>query len=120
MDDVELAAHLQALEERLLQPAVRADRFALEALLAADFCEFGSSGRVFDPQAILTALLVERAPGDSPEVREFAAALLAPGVVLVTYHFVRSPGPSSLRNSIWVSREGRWQMRFHQGTRVPE
>jgi hypothetical protein len=51
----------------------------------------------------------------------FKTLVLAPGVVLVTYRAVRYRGgaaspESSLRSSIWKQIDGRWQMRFHQGT----
>jgi hypothetical protein len=42
----------------------------------------------------------------------------------VTYRAVRRDESdhsevASLRSSLWVIRDGRWQMLFHQGTRVP-
>jgi hypothetical protein len=47
---------------------------------------------------------------------------LAPGLALVTYRAIRAaPGAlavQSLRSSIWACRDGRWQMLFHQGTRI--
>ena len=56
-----LLSHLQALEQALLDPKVRQDRDAVSNLLTKNFKEFGSSGRVFDKQAILTQL-AEEAP----------------------------------------------------------
>ena len=43
----EHADHLRTLEERLLQPDVRRSAQAVASLLADEFVEFGSSGRVF-------------------------------------------------------------------------
>ena len=43
-----LTAELRGYEERILDPAVRADPAQIRALLAPEFGEFGASGRVFD------------------------------------------------------------------------
>ena len=103
------------LELRLLDPAVRGDRAAVERLLHPDFVEFGASGRVWDRAAVLAALAAE--PGAQPEVSELASAELGDGVVLVTYRAARADGTASRRASVWVRDEaGGWRVRFHQGT----
>jgi hypothetical protein len=89
------------------------------ALLADDFVEIGSSGRVFTKPAIIESLRHE-APADRC-LTEFRAKLLAPGVVLTTYRVVARRAPDvrricSLRSSIWKLQDGCWQMIFHQGT----
>ena len=106
------------LEERLLQAEVRQSAPELAELLADDFIEFGSSGRVFNKSQIIASLSHE-----TPERRsltEFKAVFLAPGVVLTTYRAFRHRATdtpiTSLRSSIWKLIEGRWQMIFHQGT----
>ncbi|WP_256868353.1 nuclear transport factor 2 family protein [Candidatus Entotheonella palauensis] len=117
--DRALAEHLRHLEERLLQPEVRQVAEAVSGLLAEEFVEFGSSGRIYGREEIVEALRSE-----SPMQRSlshFRTSVLAPGVVLVTYRAVRSRGgevpcQSSLRSSVWKLIDGRWQMMFHQGT----
>ncbi len=51
---------------------------------------------------------------------EFGCRPVAEGVALVTYrshHTVQgSETAAALRSSLWVWRDGRWQMVFHQGT----
>jgi hypothetical protein len=52
---------------------------------------------------------------------EFNVRELAPSVVLVTYQVQsqateEGPGRLSVRSSIWVQREGKWQVTFHQAT----
>ena len=120
-DDPSLADQIRSLEEKLLSPAVRTSPEALSELLAADFFEFGSSGRRYSKEEILEALPAET------DVRftlsDFTLESLAPGMVLATYQVLRStaggePARRSLRSSIWVLRASRWQMRFHQGTPV--
>lgn len=120
--DAKESADLRLLEERLLNPVVRRDRSAVASLLAPEFVEFGSSGRVFSRQQILDLLA-----GEEPyriELTDFSARMLAPDLALVTWKSIRPEGPpstgaASLRSSIWARREGRWQMVFHQGTRIP-
>jgi hypothetical protein len=107
------ASAIRDLEERLLRPEVRASAAALEALLADDFVEFGSSGTVYDKHSIIAALLREELDGEPCTMRDFAARRLAPGVVLVTYRITES---RTLRSSIWRAVDERWQMVFHQGT----
>ncbi|HEX5435294.1 MAG TPA: DUF4440 domain-containing protein, partial [Candidatus Angelobacter sp.] len=88
-----------------------------------DFMEFGSSGRIFNKAAIIEALKTEVVDG-KVAVENFQVRELAPGVALVTYIALRSAGDEStvmraLRSSLWRHANGRWQMTFHQGTRIP-
>jgi hypothetical protein len=120
-----LTAEIHALEMRLLEPAVRASSEALAALLAPEFIEFGSSGRVYDRRQVIAALAEEQssdAPPIARAIEDFAVRLLADNVVLATYRVARTmPGASYpehvLRSSIWRHSAGHWQMSFHQGTR---
>ncbi len=117
MADPALAGMLRGLEESLLRPETRHDAAALEALLAPEFVEFGSSGRVFSRAAIM-ALLATEGHAPAPALEAFACELLASGVALVTCRIVHQDGAGSLRSSVWVERDGQWTMRFHQGTRM--
>jgi hypothetical protein len=108
------------LESALHKREVRSSAQALSEFLADEFVEFGSSGRVYDKPAIIEALSKET--GDPQiTVQEFRVHDLAPDVVLVTYKSMQSGSrvPSALRSSIWKQIGGRWQMVFHQGTRIP-
>jgi hypothetical protein len=110
---------LRQLEERLLQPEVRRSAADVAELLADEFIEFGSSGRVFNKQQIIESLQHEEPARRS--MTEFRSTLLAPGVILTTYRVVRlNPSgarpTSSLRSSIWRLQDGRWKLVFHQGT----
>jgi hypothetical protein len=110
----ELVAHLLALEVQLMQPVFRRERERVGALLAEEFREFGSSGRVWNRETILD-LLVEEADYIAPAIEDVAATMLSPETALLTYRAVR-PHLSTLRSSIWILREGRWRVLFHQGT----
>ncbi|BCQ61176.1 hypothetical protein PBOI14_29260 [Pseudomonas sp. Boi14] len=73
---MELSDHLLMLERQLQQAEVRADRQALEALLADDFLEFGVSGGRWDKAQVLASLpqqvFIER------RISEFAVQCLGP------------------------------------------
>jgi hypothetical protein len=119
-----VADQVRQLEERLLDPGVRASPQELDDLLADEFVEFGASGRTFDKRQIIESLGQE-----SAVVRRwltgFTVTVLAPDVVLATYRSARQDSAEarpvhSLRCSIWKRTEGRWQIVFHQGTPADE
>lgn len=110
---------LYQLKERLQQPDIRRSPAELSKLLADEFLEFGSSGCIYDKQAIIEALRVEATIRFV--MSDFKAVPLAPTITLVTYRVavVDSQGKSnqqSLRSSIWNLSAHGWQMIFHQGT----
>ncbi len=109
--DAEVVARL---EQELLDPAVRADASRVAALLHPDFEEIGRSGRLWGRDAIVQEL--------SAETDESAAGFellgteaLSPEIILLTARTVDARG-SSLRSSLWLRVNGRWRLRFHQGT----
>lgn len=113
---------LYQLEERLLQPDVRQSAAAVADLLADDFIEFGSSGRIFNKQQIIESLQNEDSNAPiARSITDFKTLVLAENVILVTYRIVQhnsSSGKSknSLRSSIWTLVDGSWKIVFHQGT----
>ncbi|MEH1770100.1 nuclear transport factor 2 family protein [Nostoc sp.] len=116
---------LRQLEERLLQPDVRKSAKDIMDLLADEFIEIGSSGRVFDKQQIIESLQNEPIePLIQRSITEFKTLVLATGVILVIYRIVRHISGEqpvhSLRSSIWKLNNDQWKMIFHQGTLVRE
>ena len=117
---------LRELEERLLNASGRGgggDDEMFE-LLADDFVEFGSSGRVFGKREIIEAVR-NAPPPDSTRrsLHDFKVVELGPDVALVTYRALRYEGRErrevrSLRSSLWKRSAGggAWKMVFHQGT----
>ena len=103
-----------ALELRLLDPAVRADRREVERLLHPEFREIGASGRLWDREEMVAALAEE--PGTAATASEVEARVVADGVVLVTY-IAESAAGRSRRSSLWVRGDDGWRVLFHQGTR---
>ena len=110
----DLVELLLALEVALASAnPVLGDGRPLAALLADDFAEFGGSGRHWTVDA-MRAALSDAPPLDAVELLDFTVSLLAPDVALATYR-LGPPRPSN-RSSVWVCRDGQWQVRFHQGT----
>jgi hypothetical protein len=120
MDDFQSLKDLLLLqEELLLNEAVRHSIEKLDELLADDFMEFGSSGRIFDKEHILERLPKESDP--QMTLSNFDARVLAPDVVQTIYLVERKKDMKySLRSSIWKRNAGKWQMTFHQGTFTEE
>jgi hypothetical protein len=116
----ELAVHLEELERMLLNPASRKDSGLIRRLLAEEFLEFGASGRTFTRDAILHELAGE--PQTERTLSEFVVRLVDARSALVTYTVVAQDAGGELRRSLhsstWVWRDARWQMLFHQGTRL--
>lgn len=109
----DLRQTLFALETALVSTDPAGIDGGLPSLIADDFLEFGASGRTWDV-ATTRRTLAGGAPAGPVELLDFAIDELAPGVVLTTYR-LGEPRPSN-RSSIWMHRDDRWQMRFHQGT----
>lgn len=116
----ELSFLLLRLEKQLIDPAFRKNREAVSGLLAADFREFGSSGREWGREAIVDLLATEDTY-TAPEVEAFTMQRIGSGAALVTYRTIRSDFRTiTLRSSLWIQREQGWQVLFHQGAKVPD
>jgi len=74
-------AELEPLELMLMDPVVRRDRKRVSALLAEDFLEFCSSGRVWTREATLELLATETYT--SPPIEDFACGMLGKDSALV-------------------------------------
>jgi hypothetical protein len=115
---------LRALEVALHRPTVRADRARMEALLHADFVEFGRSGRVWTREATLDEFSGADAAARGPTIhaQDFDLHVLADDLALLSYRsaHVDADGAKhrwTLRASLWQrGSDGAWRLRFHQGT----
>jgi hypothetical protein len=109
---------IRNLEELLLKPETRKSEDVLSRVLAKDFLEIASSGRKYNKQQIIDALLNEKP--EPLSLTDFQTRPLAPGLVLATYRAIRKgdsgQNSSSQRSSIWKYDDERWQIIFHQGT----
>ncbi|AVV47837.1 DUF4440 domain-containing protein [Streptomyces sp. P3] len=103
-------------ELRLLDPEVRASPARVLELLDPEFTEIGASGRRWDVESILTVTSGGSVSPESPvKVSEMSGAVLAPGIVHLTY-FADNQGRRAWRSSLWRLTETGWRMYFHQGT----
>ena len=107
------------LEQRLARVGRKLSFEEISALIAADFIEFGASGRVWTKEEIVAAL--SQWEPQERVVEDFVVRELSASVCLVTYRVLavdRKPLPFSLRSSIWRHAGDQWQLIFHQGTNV--
>ena len=120
MDIVVAEADRQALtrlEEAMWREQTRFDMGFMEAALAADFFEFGRSGRIYTRAQIL-ALPRHFIDAKLP-LPAFTIRLLDRDTAQVTYNSeVTYDGvvEHGRRSSIWSRTESGWVLRFHQGT----
>lgn len=111
------------LERELLDPLVRADSLRLGELLHKDFSEIGSSGQLWTRAQIIERLV--DSPSKATQLQVISVAKTDSESVLLCYRSFsgesgtgsNGAGASALRSSLWVQVDGRWQLRFHQGTR---
>ncbi len=113
-EDRKLLTHL---EEAMWQENARFDQTFQEQRFAADFFEFGRSGRLYTrEQSIRVNLQPIHAVLPLPNL---AIRLLGKNTAQVTYNSqVKYDGiiEYSRRSSIWSRTGSGWVMRFHQGT----
>jgi hypothetical protein len=115
----ELHDKIYELETSLLTPEVRSSFEQLDALLADDFVEFGSTGLIYTKQSVL-----ERLPKNTDtvvfNVSDFTTKRLAEDIMMANFKTERIINDTekmvSLRTSLWRNNGGHWQMFFHQGT----
>ncbi|MET9653792.1 MULTISPECIES: DUF4440 domain-containing protein [unclassified Streptomyces] len=105
-----------------MDPEVRTSRALARELLDPEFVEIGASGRRWTYEEMLHALpeLSGSAPA-GPRYRPsgMTGALLAPGIVLLTYETVIE-GTRARRSSLWRrSADTGWRMYHHQATPAP-
>ncbi|MFQ3545208.1 DUF4440 domain-containing protein [Halobacillus rhizosphaerae] len=108
-----LEEHLRELEERHLKLDVRNSYEHLNAILADEFWEIGSSGYPYDKKECLESGVVL----SEMTLHNFKIQSLAEGVTLTTYFVAdQTRKRNTLRSSIWKYIDQRWQLYFHQGT----
>jgi len=108
-----LLEELVDLEERLLQEGWGTDRASVEDLFAPEFVCFGSTGRMWTKATLLDQ--IPRIPGQLLVMSGATCYPMSDTAALLTYR-LKIGDRRSLRSSLWVNRDGRWQRLFHQGT----
>jgi ribonuclease HI len=111
--DESASAAVERLERKLLDPAVRSDAAEVAALLHHRFEEVGASGRLWDRETAIQSM--ETFTDQTVSVEVLSTDVIADGVVLMVYRTLTG-GVAQLRSSLWLLVDGRWRLRFHQGT----
>lgn len=106
------------LEISLFEAEVRTSYQALDRLLANDFCEITSTGRMYGKAEALS-----RIPGEQPPLIKagfFKTNILSESCVLLTYRSIMKKNMGSpvyfMRSSVWQLGREQWQLLFNQGT----
>ncbi len=118
--DPTLTQQLSQLEAQLHLPEIRHQPERVSQLLHPAFEETGRSGQRYTRDVVVEALRAESA-ADAIVADGYAATTLSPGVALLTYRSAQCDAQGTrskhtLRSSIWLLTDGRWQLRYHQGT----
>jgi hypothetical protein len=103
---------LRALELELINPQVRKNIKRIDELIADEFEEFSSSGKIFLKQDILRHISNESIVY---ELSDFSFRELSNECVLVKY-CAFTEERKTLRSSIWVRYSDQWKMLHHQST----
>jgi len=121
--DGETLEALRLREEDLWIAETRFDNELMDRRFAPDFFEFGRSGRVYAREEMMFQ------PGQFDTIdatlplADFSARWLSDDVVQVTYVSEVRYDTEILRgrrSSLWSLLNGRWRLRFHQGTPIPD
>ena len=115
--DAETIATLLELERAMWNDATRRDRSWMAEHVAASFTEFGWSGRTYTRDDVLDDAGAAAAPIDAQLV-DLDIRALGPDTALITYRSIEARGAGN-RASLWIRRDGRWLLEFHQGTPSP-
>lgn len=111
-ESMNLEMHLKQLEECHLSGAVRESGEALGHILADDFVEFGSSGKVFTRHDF-----VDGASLHTLTLHDWTMHQLGEQAALTTYRVKNHClNRETLRSSIWKYDGTDWKLFFHQGT----
>lgn len=110
---------IKELEKALANPEIRKSISELSNLLADDFIEFGSSGRVYNKKQTIKAL--RKIESSKISLINFKFKQINKQCILVTYKSVvtdERQKKHSLRSSLWKKENGKWKIVFHQGTNL--
>ncbi len=99
-----------------MEPEIRTSKEELSNLLADNFFEFGSSGKVlykYENIGEMNLSVVQM------KLSDFEIHPMSEEIILTTYRiYNKMNNQHSLRSSIWKLIDGRWKMHFHQGTKI--
>ena len=103
-------------EKELFSATFCNSREHLERILSKDFFEYGKSGKIYDRESTISALM-SMTKDKNIEISQFEITELHDDVIIV--HYIsshRDDNSQALRTSIWRLEDGDWKLLFHQGT----
>lgn len=108
-------------EKELLEPEVRGSKERLDVLIADEFVEYASSGKVYSKKDVLEALpSVENRKETDYKMINPSVRMLSDEIGLVLYQVKKRNLEGEIvlsnRSSVWKKGEDGWKMVFHQGT----
>ena len=116
-----MVEELEQLEEKLWIEEYRFNLQWMEAVLADDFFEYGRSGRTYTRQECLD---IPKQPIEARlPLKDYKVRKISDDVFQVTYESAVTYNNEvlyGLRSSIWQLQNGRWKLKFHQGTPLIE
>lgn len=119
--DPDLAEVLEKLRRRepiFHRPELGTTRADFEAMTAPDFWEVGASGQRYDREYVWSVLDERDRYAEDPwRTSDFWCGRLGPDVYLLTYTLAQGTRLTR-RSTVWERRDGRWLIRYHQGTLV--
>jgi hypothetical protein len=117
---------IKGLEEKLLNPGVRGSHAELEKLIAPEFIEYGSSGKIYNRSGTLAYLVANSGRTVTYSFVNFKTRRLSEDTILVLYILETERNRRitiTNRSSLWRWQKDSaggfgWRIIFHQGTRV--
>ena len=112
-------------EKILLQAWFSTDKLVVERLLHPEFSEVSESGQSHHYSDILSSMDNAAHSMNKVHSQDYELINLQSGAMLLLYKLaiLKPTGEYSSftkRSSIWVKLEGRWKMKYHQGTYCDE
>ena len=106
---------IRAMFDSLHAAGMRRDRAALERVYAEEFLFVHATGGVVTRKEQIDGIVNRAAPGGGPPVPILDSVRVYGDVAMVRY-------AEGLRfgTTVWVKRDGRWQVALIQGTMLPE
>lgn len=116
-----LLESLKSLEVSLHDPEIRSRFESMVELLHPSFREIGRSGTSYTREDILAHVSGAGHQQSAIWAQDFELEVLSADVALLVYRSAHLAENGELerhtnRSSLWQFIDGRWKMRFHQGT----
>lgn len=104
------------LESSLLSYETRNSTEKLELIINDKFIEYGSSGKIWNKEEILKSLPKENKT--DYKIADLELIFESENFFSIRYNLFENEEISSLRTSTWEYIDGKWQIIFHQGTKI--